>query len=1280
VTTPFRKKGFALVITLMLIVLVAVFITATLSTVGTDTQATDANASAENAKRLADIAVQTVISQLQEATTQGSTIAWASQPGMIRCYDNQGKEKTWYKLYSAEQMIQTAPASSGLSQLTADLPTGTWEGVGVFTDLNSPVLSADGKTNLYPIMDPIGAKFSNNTNKTIAGFDIDQTARPSGSNTAPMPVRWLYVLRDGTLVPADGGASIGSVKVVGAGKSNPIIGRIAFWADDDTSKININTAGDGTYFDSPRFNSTAPVSNPNEVQRLSDRQFAVTPPVAKEFQRYIGHPAQTRLSTVIPGIAKLSTPLDRSKATTDVTPFLQWGGSQGGSISLWDADLLQKLKNNDPAILSEPKRTTLYASLDEWIFDQQRTPNTYPDETGSRQKLVTSEDLNRLRFLLTTSSEAPEINLFGKPRIAMWPLHDSFLTNPLTPWTTRFDRMIASVATLSAQSSSPQTYFFTRADSTSPTYDYASIPRNRELFGYLRRLSGENIPGFGNSFASKYGRSGADQILTEIFDYIRSTNVSDPMLMPPTFNKLNDASSDYTYSRFQSLSRVGNFANEAPQQLGRGQVTPIYIQDYGTKGFGRFYTISELALNLAWAEPIYQSPPNDTTKVDLTQWKIAPVIDLGLFSPSLGPPTLNPSFRIEIEGLEKLKITTPSGGVQQLFSGKSVYSSRPKASDWNNGNWFPFFWGGAAGPRPLYVGKGSNYAFYGTTFTVKQGDTVSFNGGDLTVRIYWDNQYSGPTTNPTVEGFKGKNEFLVQTINIKLPDYKDLPAPSNHTAPSINNDSNKAIEKYPAAQYLATRIDSGFYGPTNSNRKSVSQDSTTVSDTIRSVVGSYNGDLRLIAAQRELPTSAFEPHQNYSKTDQAAHSLREPFPDGWFRAGEGFTATGQLVDTTYSNQCLPITGRVTDVNQPDTTGDWDNGLSIMPDGPYINKPDEVALQYYTTSSLANGTYSYYMQGDEEIFKDTAFARGYSSPNRTVASPVMFGSLSTGVPVGNSTAVPWRTLLFRPQKNHFGQMTEPNDYLVLDWFWMPVVEPYAISTTFATAGKVNMNYQIAPFTYITRATALISTLGSEYVIAVPTSAATGKNNNPANPPPYKDRTAATTALNYRSQIKVVESDGLTAGQTTGTLRQFKELFDKGEIFRSAAQICGIYLVPDNQSWTSDSQAESFWSNNKLTGDNTRERPYNGLYSRLTTKSNTYTVHVRVQVLKPDPNGPEGIWTENAKRIASEYRGSYTVNRYLDREQDMPDFASAANFDKSIEGYYRYRILDTRAFQP
>ncbi len=49
--------------------------------------------------------------------------------------------------------------------------------------------------------------------------------------------------------------------------------------------------------------------------------------------------------------------------------------------------------------------------------------------------------------------------------------------------------------------------------------------------------------------------------------------------------------------------------------------------------------------------------------------------------------------------------------------------------------------------------------------------------------------------------------------------------------------------------------------------------------------------------------------------------------------------------------------------------------------------------------------------------------------------------------------------------------------------MPVVEPYAISQPFTTAGKINLNYQIQPFTSITRATGIYSLMKSTKFVAM-----------------------------------------------------------------------------------------------------------------------------------------------------------------------------------------------------
>jgi hypothetical protein len=128
-----------------------------------------------------------------------------------------------------------------------------------------------------------------------------------------------------------------------------------------------------------------------------------------------------------------------------------------------------------------------------------------------------------------------------------------------------------------------------------------------------------------------------------------------------------------------------------------------------------------------------------------------------------------------------------------------------------------------------------------------------------------------------------------------------------------------------------------------------------------------------------------------------------------------------------------------------------------------------------------------------------------------------------------------------------------------------------------------------------------------------------------------------------------------------LDQFKQKLDSGEISRSAAEICDINLLPNTSPSsstgafdpTSASAVQIFWTANALTGDNSRERPYNGLYPRLTTKSNTFTIHVRAQSLKMPPglspasDGTGLVWVENPQltdlsKIANSWRRWKTVH--------------------------------------
>ncbi|HEY0256297.1 MAG TPA: hypothetical protein VGC39_02550, partial [Candidatus Methylacidiphilales bacterium] len=140
-----------------------------------------------------------------------------------------------------------------------------------------------------------------------------------------------------------------------------------------------------------------------------------------------------------------------------------------------------------------------------------------------------------------------------------------------------------------------------------------------------------------------------------------------------------------------------------------------------------------------------------------------------------------------------------------------------------------------------------------------------------------------------------------------------------------------------------------------------------------------------------------------------------------------------------------------------------------------------------------------------------------------------------------------------------------------------------------------------------------------------------------------------------------------------------------IFRSPSEICTLPLVPNDPAYpnlTSDTLA-AYWQKHQLTGDNSLERPYANIYPLLTTKSNTFTIHFRVQTLKPAnvPGADASKWHEGSDVITGEYRGSQTVERYVDpNDTSLVDFTAPANSSSTLAPYYKFRIVSTKQFTP
>jgi uncharacterized protein (TIGR02600 family) len=247
--------------------------------------------------------------------------------------------------------------------------------------------------------------------------------------------------------------------------------------------------------------------------------------------------------------------------------------------------------------------------------------------------------------------------------------------------------------------------------------------------------------------------------------------------------------------------------------------------------------------------------------------------------------------------------------------------------------------------------------------------------------------------------------------------------------------------------------------------------------------------------------------------------------------------------------------------------------------------------------------------------------------------------------------------------HFGA-TSPKDIYLLDFFHMPVIEPYAISEPFSTAGKINMNAQLVPFSgYLTRETALRAVLASTRLTAISPTVAAAKQRA------YSSNVTNTSQTRYPLNIDQ-------------TLLGFRDRYTSAsnpQVFLSEAEICDLDLIPD--SVANRANLSTFWTTNRATGDNARERPYALLLPRLTTKSNSYTVHVTAQALAPGP-GVVG-WQEGRGKVLSEWRGGITIERYVDPNDARFTGGSAPNFlsgTQPVGPYFRFRVLGTRRFNP
>ena len=1341
---------------------------------------------------LAELPEKIVISQIRRATKDlGTSYTWASQPGMIRVFGSEAtsgsrpQAEEMFKLYSAPVMT----LGTGGNPLEDAQTLQNWASQpGVFTDLNEPVrvlpVREQGQTQRYdqptfvfPLLDPGAVNLYD-------GFSMQSgTYDPNPQNPQlPMPVAWLYVLKNGKLSPAYA-AGEGKVRVPDATADNPIVGRIAFWTDDESCKLNLNTATEPAPWDPPHTRTT------------TDEAYAQTIPAKGEYYRMPGHPAYTSLAPVLRKFGKLAgdtTPAKQEPQDTFTNGNEWWQHLQDYHRLLPRTIDTQNTTgtNGGSATASDEvdlKQERFYSTVDEFFFNTERAANG----EISPQLRFTQEDIRKSRFFLTTHSRAPELNPFNRPKISLWPVQEN------TSQRNDVDKALVQSATLG-----DDIYYFQRASEWTSAASPGSsqdqdadmaVQRNNEMFGYLQDLTERDVPGFGGSFAGstdgKLGLESRDQLLASMFDLVRwGVNPATPFqqsitpalnpqysFLAPGFGQpgAGDGMGGWTAlpMRVQGVGEVVDVAD-----LPAGQDAP---SGSWAKGYGRYPTITEVAVVFAATNAdadtsgLRDIAPANGFADRTTELMAFLVFETWL--PTAGTPSVAPAYEIRVENLGSMTLTGQGTGLSFPSSSLSnivVFSPTREPS-------------GLTG-HPVGGGQ-SGYVGFGSQFLTPDGapKELPLPTDPQDAAEYWLMTSAPVSFTAATEGKEGSlltlqsgplkvsildalTGTVVQTLNVKFP-LCDMPMPL------VAITDQAKVWNIPIREQLKTR-----FTPMAEATAGAPAQMTQLflrGDVIRSmevfgeperqyplpgigtvtappVKGITRGDMRLLSsrvvAKDPQPINGttdqhwFAPHPLYFESsltppaggvappDSAfkAHSLRDgavmftPQPGGQptvvtagrmvGRGTQGSIKTLEpLFDPPNKLGSIPATppGTHGAFNLDDRPGDFDTGPGIIEDGPYIGVPDfnNGFNQSTARPATASSTTAGWFERGGVFGEDNGVTY---MPWRQAASGFIFGSLPTCV-YGHGfdpTPRPWQTLLLCPNppsrttapdqepkwntttstdRDHFG-FSSPRDHLWLEFFRMPITEPEGFGDAVSTEGKVNMNYQMLPFTWITRATAMHGALHGVRLTAIP-STAVGIN---ASTEHYKkpDGTASTLQFRY----------GVDAAKT---LEAFDELrFAAGDVFRSPSEICDMWLVPkplEGHTYTAGSVSPptppssykallDWWEGAdktdptdgfEATGDNLREAPYAQLYPRLCTKSNVFTVHYRVQLLKKSRSTQPSEWDTKRDSVVAEHRGQTTIERYLDlNKTTIPDFVTTINPNEALDDYYNIRVVNRRDFKP
>lgn len=324
---PSSRSGVALILSLAFIVLVTIVIVGLMESMRTDRPAANSYFERAQAGQYAQEGVERVIALLGQGTADTER-NWISQPGQLVI----GAPEAGSGPDERKRLQTVVPLSSGLPGAASSDPA-----------LRPPDL------NLPTFRNPNEYLITN------------------GASAIPMPVKWVYVRKSGLLDLAETPNTQNA--------SDPIVGRYAYWADDESSKVNYNLAwkrgGSNRY----------PLGHPTKVNLMA--LSGLTEPMADAIRASITH--DDRYENLNLGF--FNTPADARRVGPDVAEVLE----------THKFELTHYNHDPDTTFFNEPRFVlTTKASL----ASGRPFLDIYPNDTSDRARTAVGLDQAKVNVLL----------------------------------------------------------------------------------------------------------------------------------------------------------------------------------------------------------------------------------------------------------------------------------------------------------------------------------------------------------------------------------------------------------------------------------------------------------------------------------------------------------------------------------------------------------------------------------------------------------------------------------------------------------------------------------------------------------------------------------------------------------------------------------------------------------------------------------------------------------------------------------------------------------------